>query len=119
MRLDGYACVTCVHMRACTNTYSHMPRIAMGLHPGLLHEPLLQGWACERMLLSDAFQGRLLMVLPSDPASHVKKVRGGALGWAAARVQPCLGTAGLPPPQTCIPKARARSLSSLPHLSHT
>ncbi|KAI8476114.1 MAG: ESCO1/2 acetyl-transferase-domain-containing protein [Monoraphidium minutum] len=33
-----------------------------------------QGWARERVLLSDAFQGRLLMVLPSDPASHIKKL---------------------------------------------
>jgi len=33
------------------------------------------GWAVERVLLTDAFQGRLLMVLPSDPASQVKKVQ--------------------------------------------
>ncbi|GBF89069.1 N-acetyltransferase [Raphidocelis subcapitata] len=33
-----------------------------------------QSWSCERVLLSDALRGRLLMVLPSDPASQVKKV---------------------------------------------
>lgn len=42
--------------------------------PPLTSSSLVQGWACERVLLSYAFQGRLLMVLPSDPASHVKKV---------------------------------------------
>eukprot|EP00877_Chromochloris_zofingiensis_P003778 jgi/Chrzof1/13400/Cz07g31180.t1 len=33
-----------------------------------------QGWSRERCLLSDAFQGRLLMVLPSDSATHIKKL---------------------------------------------
>ena len=58
----------------------------------------MQGWACERVLLSDAFQGRLLMVLPSDPASHVKKVRvpaAGSFPYAIMALNGCLGADGL------------------------
>lgn len=35
---------------------------------------VLQGWGQERVVLSDPFTGRLLMILPSDPAAHVKRV---------------------------------------------
>lgn len=34
----------------------------------------VQGWPQERVLLSEVAQGRLLMVLQTDPTNHVKKV---------------------------------------------
>lgn len=36
-----------------------------------------QGWAQERVLVSEVAQGRLLMVLQTDPTNQVKKVGGG------------------------------------------
>jgi hypothetical protein len=60
------------------------------------------GWPKERVLLADAFQGRLLMVLPSDPASHVKKVRGAAGGAPHAR-----GVSGAGRLEAAAPAARS------------
>jgi hypothetical protein len=42
--------------------------------PGCAVWPHVQGWPQERVLVSEVGQGRLLMVLQTDPANHVKKV---------------------------------------------
>jgi hypothetical protein len=44
------------------------------LNTACFHCFRLQGWPQERVLLSEVAQGRLLMVLQTDPTNHVKKV---------------------------------------------
>ena len=35
----------------------------------------LQGWQCERVVQRDGLSGKILLVLPTDSAAHLKKVR--------------------------------------------
>jgi hypothetical protein len=53
------------------------------LKTACFHCHCLQGWPQERVLLSEVGQGRLLMVLQTDPANHVKKVI--VLHWSSNR----------------------------------
>lgn len=69
-----------------------------GLHARPLHPPPLlrsppQGWSRERVLpLAGSGLGRMLMVLPTDPSSHVKKV-GPLIPTSHAHVRACAGLA--------------------------
>jgi len=44
------------------------------IHTRFCSAIVLQGWSQERVLLSEPFAGRLLMVLLSDPSNHIKRV---------------------------------------------
>ncbi len=51
----------------------------------------VQGWQCERVVQRDGLSGKILLVLPTDSAAHLKKVRE-ALPWPAQPDLPSVST---------------------------
>ncbi|KAK9805899.1 hypothetical protein WJX73_002728 [Symbiochloris irregularis] len=143
LHLDlGQSNFTCVTCRVCGMTYApgqeEDEKMHRTYHSSALQGVRYQGWQNERVIWRDSGQGRIVLVLPSDPAQQQKKVQelyafletqlGLSSGWLQSshskvlmcvsnnkRIIGCLVAEAVSTAYPCVPSLTAQAMDESEH----